>query len=491
MYQPQDNAEQGLPRRMMPRAADVSVIGRSVANFADEAGNAAQNYLESQAATYAAKTLSQVQDTWTQKFQDAKASAGDGAQNFTPNVLKDYDADVAQVLKSAPSPLSKKFLGDRLTAFRSQLSNQALSFEAGERVNYSVSVAKQSVDSAGNELLNNPNVFGDRLAERKALIDAMPLDPDAKRKLNQYAQDTMSKYATTGKMNQDPYGTYQQLASANPTDLYIKALPPDIRLEMMQKSDSMIKERVSEARQLEALHEKQDAEIADGITKDGIKLDASGKLTSAWIEQNRDNLSPTEYRYFYNELNKPGDEATKSDPRVYAPLLERSLAGEDVTKEAKAALFSGQLSQPDYTKIVEKSEALRPGYVKRGSDYIGASLAVSQLNPDPDAQRSRANALDDWREWASSHPQATDAEARKMYESLADHYRIVPAQKTILTMHVPLYLVGDRTNPDLAATAAQTKAKFESGELTREEYARQAQIIMQWQNAYRPQKKPQ
>lgn len=487
MYTPQVNAQEALPRRVSPQAANTSTIQGEQA-LAGAIGQAGQQYLESQAATYSAKMLSTIQDQWTLKFQDAKANAGDGAPGFTPKVLKNYDADVNAALKEAPSPVAKKFLGERLTAYRNSLANQAMNFEAGERVSYATDVAKQSVDSAGNELLNNPNVFGERLAERKALIDAMPLDPDAKRKLNEYAQQTMARFATTAKMNQDPYGTFEQLSSANPTDLYVKALSPELRLQLMQQSDSLIKQRVNDARQLESLRDKHESQVIDGLVKDGDKLAATGQLTAKWIEQNRDILPENEYRYFYNQLKGPGEEATKSNPRVFAPLLERAMAGEDVTKDAREALYGGQLSQTDYAKIAEKSETLRPGYVKRGTDYISSSLAVSQLNPDPDAQRSKANALDDWREWSTAHPQATDAEARKMYESLADHYRIVPAQKTILTMHVPLYLVGDRTAPDLVATAAKTKEMYESGQLTREEYGRQMSVVQQWMNAYKPKK---
>lgn len=485
-YTPQTQAE--LPRRVMPQAPNTS-IAPGLGAVAGAIGDAGNRYLESQAATYSMKTLASMQQSWTEKLQAAKQNAGDGALNFTPTVLKDYDTDAASVLKSAPTPMARKFLDQRLIAFRSNLAQQALGFESQERHSYSQSIAKDSIDATGNELLNNPDVFGERLAERRALINEMPLDPDDKRQLNVYAQNTLATYATTARMNQDPYGTMQQLSSANPSDLFIKALDPQSRLQLLQKSDSMIRQRVADAMQLDRLRDKQEADLNESLIKEGDKLNATGQLSSAWIEKNRDTLPETAYRYFYNQLSNP-EAVTKSDPHVYAPLLERSMGGEDVSEDARKALYSGQLSQPDYTKIAEKSEALRPGYVKRGSDYIASSLAVSQLNPDPDAQRSKANALDDWREWATSHPQATDSEARKVYESLADHYRIIPAQKTTLSMHVPLFLVGDRTAPDLGATVSLTKQQYESGALTREEYGRQAQLILQWQNAYKPKKPP-
>jgi hypothetical protein len=138
---------------------------------------------------------------------------------------------------------------------------------------------------------------------------------------------------------------------------------------------------------------------------------------------------------------------------------------------------------------MDKAEGPRKGYVARGVDYITQALHPSPLVNDPAGQRSLANALDDWRQLTQDHPDMSEPEARTAFRNLADHYQIVGAEKATVFMPVPLHLVGSRMQPDIAQTWAKTKAAHDAGQLSDDEFQRQAALIMQW-NAVMAKKTP-
>lgn len=228
-----------------------------------------------------------------------------------------------------------------------------------------------------------------------------------------------------------------------------------------------------------AMDDKQQRDASNGLLKNAILMQQKGQLTPQWIEQHHATWEPQAYEYAYKLL--AGKEST-TDPRTFAPLLQKALSGQDVSEEAQQALYAGKLTLTDYKSVAEKSEAPRKGYVTRGADYINQALQTNPMIPDPGGRRSLANALDDWRQWTEEHPQATATEARNTYRSITDHYQVVGADKAAVFMQVPLHLVGSRMQPDIMATATATKKAHDAGEMSDEEYRRQSALVMQWQD---------
>ena len=237
--------------------------------------------------------------------------------------------------------------------------------------------------------------------------------------------------------------------------------------------------------------EAQDAKLAkagsDAVSKQGIDLDAKGQLTPEWLHANRDVLSLEQYRYFSDQMGGGPGGAEKSNPRVFSDLLSRTIRGDDVSADAQGALLHGQLSKTDYASIVDKVAATRPGYARRGVDYLNQALDPGQLNPDPAAHQSKANALADWDEWVSAHPKADDNQAREAMTSIGQHYAIVGSNQTTLLMRAPRYLVGTRTAPDLPATSAATLKAYQAGEISRDQFEREATLLSQYRSTLKAQ----
>lgn len=198
-YEPQVPVQEGL-RRIIPEQN-----GASIGPALEDIGNAAQTVARSEAARYSTEQLGKSQSDWTQQFIDRQQNAAPGAPNFTPTLMKDFNDYVGKAVKGAPNQLSGKFLQQQLAEFGHQLAQKSMLFEANARQDHNEETAKTSIESTGNELMNDPSLYNQRLAERQFAVSQMNMEPQVKEKLNQYATTSMAKFAVQGDIQRDPY----------------------------------------------------------------------------------------------------------------------------------------------------------------------------------------------------------------------------------------------------------------------------------------------
>jgi len=79
-------------------------------------------------------TMTDAEIQWNKQLEDAKNNAGDGAPNFTGNVLKSWDQFQSDTLKNAPTGSSQRLLDTHLNNLRQKVTEHAQIFEAQERV---------------------------------------------------------------------------------------------------------------------------------------------------------------------------------------------------------------------------------------------------------------------------------------------------------------------------------------------------------------------
>lgn len=230
--------------------------------------------------------------------------------------------------------------------------------------------------------------------------------------------------------------------------------------------------------------ERAKKEAEEGAAKKGDELLRSGGLTPTWLAQNREALNEADYRYFSRAMN--GGDDVLHDPLLYADLRDRAGRGEDVRGEARDALRSTRIRPSDYDRIVGEVESERPGWYARGKEYIKTMAAVSQLNPDPAAAQNLGGMINQWDDWVHAHPKASDVEAIRASQD------IVSSNALVKISGLPLmkYMKGTRFEPDLQATALATQKAFKDGEINKDEYARQAQLLKQWREALQAQSGP-
>lgn len=270
-------------------------------------------------------------------------------------------------------------------------------------------------------------------------------------------------------------------------------LEPARRMAMqrsaVQQAEANLRLQLAKEDRAYRMQERRERELLEEATKVGDQLLANGELSEEWIEENRNTLGASEYRYFYKQLRDGGN--LNTDPQAYADLRIRASQGEDVRGEARERVRRGDLSLTDYDKLVNASESNSPqssvpNVYKRGETFIRNSLRVSDINPDPAAAQRLASALDDWGQWVIDNPDATENQSREQYQRINREYELIGYQDMVLTKRLPRFSPVGRNEMNLESLTESMRAAgaaFDRGEITRQEFDDQAALAGEWEEA--------
>jgi len=478
-----------LPGRAFPRVSDEispASFGSGLAQGIEEVGaegahqEAILKSQNDQLRVIDANTQLEAAKTSMLYGENGKGGAfslhGVDAINMPASILPHYD-EAAQKLASGLTPDQQRMFQAHIALGRNELNTSLNRYEFEESNRLADAVYDNGVkQTATNAALawRDPSAITKARLDMKALVsmqaDREGWDPTTR------AQATLG---AMGQLHSEVVNSMTEQGEVSKARSYLLGAAAQGEIDP-KAGDSMLRMLNAQEEHKLAMDDKIQRDNSNVLLKSAILMSQKGQLTPQWIEQHHATWEPQAYEYAYNLLSGKG---AATDPHVFAPLLNRALAGEDVSKDAQAALYRGSLSLSDYKGIVEKADQPRKGYVARGADYISQSLKPNPMVPDPAGQRSLANAMDDWRQWTQDHGDASEEQARTAYRNITDHYQVVASDKVTLFNAVPLHLVGTRTQPDLNATWAATKAARAAGELSEAEYQRQATLILQWQAA--------
>lgn len=409
---------------------------------------------------------------------------GKDAIGLSKKTLEDFDKKAAELSNGLTTRAQKDAYQERIRGLRSNIESDLLRHESREQENYfddtDQSRIATSVEAAAVTPDDPARIEGELTLQRSILSGI------AKRKGWDSVTTERARVEAETKTHESVIGRLLLENRYDDAGRYLSA-------NMMRMNDaaveSMQRRILADEEMAIRTLDLQRRVVNDEVVKNGDKLLAEGRLSSGWIEQNRNALSKEDYRYFYNKL-KGDDEDGPRDSMLYADLRERAGLGQDVRAEAREALRRKQIGSSDYDRIVGEVESERPGWYKRGSQFISTSAAVSDLNPDPAAAQRKAEMLDDWNLWSIENPKATDTEAQTAYKRIVDEYAIINLDQFTLTKRMPKYLVGGRAAPDIDASEDATVRAYESGEIDRNEFERQSALLSEWRQALKSQPKP-
>lgn len=250
-------------------------------------------------------------------------------------------------------------------------------------------------------------------------------------------------------------------------------------------SETRLRKQIADQDRTRREADRLEKVAAEKASKAGDQLLYSGELTTDWVEQNRDILDPSDYRFYYKAITTGSEASTNVE--LYSDLRYRASNGEDVRQEARSAVQRFQLKVADYNTLVNRSEqnvgiADAPNWFKQGEQYFNRSFRTSDINPDPGQAQRLANVLDDWTNWAIENPNATRADAMKVRDQLHQDYQLLNFDDILISTRKPQYIVGGYNSPDLDATDTKTLEAFESGEITEAEFLEQSSIIQRWRD---------
>lgn len=475
-----DNQVQLNPLPTVRRQALQSTAGESYGQALGQVGNvvsAIQAEERKKADTAAVLEADTALSQWsTNAMYDpekgALAQQGKNAFDLPNKVLPEFDKQYSQLETGLKSSRAKLIFKQAAAQQRDRLNTQLNQHEFSQRDAYYDQVDNDSLlqsINAASLSAGDPAGIDAELSRQSAIINTR-----ASRK----GWDEVQRNSAIVKARAATHeAVIKRLITAGDTkaaDNYLNAHIVDLTAD---DSESLQRMLLSGENSLSAAQARAQKEVADSLSKEGDSLLARGGLSSAWIEANRRQLDPADFRYFYNQLNGGG-----SGPRnsmLYADLRERAGKGEDVRNDARDALRSGSIQATDYDRLIGEVETNRPSWYKRGSQYISQMSGVSDLNPDPTGAQTKATMLDQWGDWAREHPNAKDGEAQAAYQDIVSHNMLVQ----IAGLPLPKFLVGSRLSPDIAKTEIETVNAYRSGKLDKQEFERQAAVIQQWRNA--------
>lgn len=468
------------PRGSPGLGGGVSDLGQGLGMVADVMAR----QRDQDAAADVSLKLATAQSEWSQHLLQRQMEAPAGADGFTPGLLKDFDDYVAKTVPTAKTTTARNFLNQRLTEFRGELGNKALAFEAGARIadrTEKFEAARNQVASAAEV---DPGSYTKRLAEQVSILDSLDIPATEKGKLRQDTIDLVTGRAAIGEARRNPDAALQRITQPEESDSLFRSLTPRARDAVYQEIESQQRIRMAAEDRAYRDRERGERDMYDNSAKAGDKLLAEGKLTASWIESNKARMSPTDVRYFYRAMKEPPPGGGPRNPMAYADMRDRAGRGQDVRTEAREALSRGDIGPSEFDRIVGETEQQRPGWYKRGNDFIATASGVSDLNPDPAGAQRKAAMLDDWQTWAGENPKASDTEARDAYKRIVSEYAIVDYQQMTLVKRAPQFLVGGRNAPDFDATEAATAQAFAEKRITQDEALKQAAMIREWRQAY-------
>lgn len=171
LYQQQINVGGGLPAPRADTNPVSGAIGQGLTNAAQGLQQVGQALAheeivgakllheqeEQDAKAWAGNALSNAQLQWQQNMKERQEAATGGAPGFTLQLIGDFDKYTQQTLQSAPTPQAKQYLQQHLTALRTQLVGQAISFEAGARVADRVNTTSDSITKQASLVFADPS----------------------------------------------------------------------------------------------------------------------------------------------------------------------------------------------------------------------------------------------------------------------------------------------------------------------------------------------
>lgn len=468
--------EEGL-RRVIPERSGAS-IGSAVSDL----GNATARVAQSEGANYAAQALGDAQQKWTQELVQRQQSAPAGAPNFAGGVMQDYTKYVQDTVKGAPNGEAGNFLQQRLNAFGTQLFEKSAIFEAQQRQDHNVSVAQQSIDSAGSELMTSPENFTTRLAERRELIGAMNMDGNVREKLVDQATQSMARAATLGAITKDPYTAINELQSPTPQNLYTKVLDPAMRQQLIAHADEMLHQRVSDAERIEAIQDKQERQNASAALSSLIVQSQSPAGLSMADVLKKAPLFSHDPAALESAISLASGKSVETDVHTYLPLLQRAISGQDVSDDVM--LHAGRdLSKEDSARLLTMGDKGLPTAAKQGADTVNGMFRQGVLDKYDEAfERRHMNAMNDFYTWARVNQNASPQEAVAQANSIATSYSMAHLSEFVMKSPKPMFAVGSgfQMNPD--ATAAATAQAEVAHQISHDVAVKQMALISQWRS---------
>lgn len=472
---------------------------------------------EEQARAWSSTALSKARLDWTTQLiqrQSDPEHNKDGAANFTPNILKDYDDYASKAIEGAPDNPSRRFLTERFADLRSDLGSKAMVYEAKARIDWRIDQHKKAGEYTAALVAQDDSQYKVGLAEQLTLVDASAMPQEQKSAVRDWMVNKVSGAAVWGQIQRSPTGflksigfygdepgqsggkmrktagdfnavTGNQPWDVLPYDAKVKMFEQAIRAKAQMDIDAD-RAVMARSKQMEADAFKEVLNRAFPPTPD------APKLTRDFIESQRSALSKDDYKAALTMLVHPEQ---RTDPVAFAQV-ERLVYGKQLD-EARTTAYNlhaaGRLSNDNLGSALSRIEqfAHQGGPhtpYERGREYVNKSLNPGENNYDPVRNQRLADALREYDNYALQNPKAPDSEIQERSKQIVNQYRLVQFKDDSLNLPIPRGVSIRRTNnpqalsQDISAAALQIDRDYSSGKIKEQEYKARLATLKPWKD---------
>lgn len=329
---------------------------------------------EQDAKAWAGNALSNAQLSWQQNMKDRQAAATGAASGFTPQLIGDFDKYTEETLGTAPTPMAKQYLQQHLSALRTQLGGQAISFEANARVGERVRTAASTIDNWSNVVYSDPSKAPAALA---AIEQTMPeVGPEARAKLMQTARETIPYFAASGSLERDAQAG--NLQGIRDTRAMLEGKDGEM-LDPAKRASLITKAYGYENGILASQERERDKAAREALARENAAVDVFNKSFDLWSQGryfSQEHIAQTSAIVAGTAMEKPFRELVQSQSKV-AGFASMSLP------QQAAELERGRAAGSDPGTGVSPTEQ---GVQKQLENIYQASVQAYKENPWKAAQ---------------------------------------------------------------------------------------------------------
>lgn len=466
-------------QQIISNGTSTALMG--VADFTNKMAERHEELQKKEASQFALNTQSNLQVEWAKERVRLKQESKTGS-DYISGVTKFFESKRSSLTDSAPNKQAAALVGDVFSKMQTNAFTTSVDDAAGITAQNAVDSNEKALNVAKTSVYLDPSSYEEQAANIATQIDGSQIPEASKDKvLNDQLQD-LRRSQVVGLISSDPYQAASMLQenigldSEDHQALYKQAV---VAKEQQEKTSLAMQARAD--KQAKELQEK----IQSNTAKDGDELVTSKSLTPDWLNQNRDNLSESDFRYFNRQIAGQDEGPKTSDPNTFVDLDTRARNGENIQSDARSAFINGQITKSDYTSIINRAdqESDLPSSYKQGERYLSNAFKPSELNPTVGSQIRYANVMDEFNKWYEANPSATPDMAVEFARKTQKRYQLVDIDKKtqeLLYGPAPLYLSGSRQKPDIGKTAIATKRAYDNGEMSQQEYQREKVLINKW-----------
>ncbi|PWR24986.1 phage tail tip lysozyme [Zavarzinia aquatilis] len=167
-------------------------------------GDAVDKATEQDEVLWATSEVAAARERWTREALDRQGKVAPGAPGYTGGLIADFDADLADRVKAAPSGRAARYLEARMADLRGGLYGSALTFEVGERQRNRAAVFGDQIDAASRTVGADPGQYDAVLRDLTGALTGLDLPPDQRQRLADRARDEVSFAAAVTAGLRDP-----------------------------------------------------------------------------------------------------------------------------------------------------------------------------------------------------------------------------------------------------------------------------------------------